>query len=159
MKVSLQWQGEMAFLAETASGHRVAVDAAPEVGGADRGPRPMELVLVALGGCTGLDVVSVLRKMRQPLAELILEIEGRRAPEHPKVYTEIAVRYRLKGEGLDPEKVARAVRLSAERYCSVGNMLNRVARLRYEYEVNGQRFALEAPPPAGQAQEAARDGS
>ncbi len=142
MQVTLTWQGDMAFAAETPSGHRLVLDAAPEVGGANAGPRPMELVLVALAGCTAMDVVSILHKMREPLAELAVEVEGTRAAEHPKVYTEITVRYRARGEGLDPEKVGRAVRLSAERYCSVGNMLNRSARLRYVYEVNGAVFEL-----------------
>ncbi len=143
LRVSLMWQGDMAFAAETPSGHRLVLDAAPEVGGANAGPRPMELVLVALAGCTAMDVVSILRKMREPLAELSVEVEGSRAAEHPKVYTDIAVRYRARGEGLDPEKVGRAVRLSVERYCSVGNMLKRTARLRHVYEVNGAVFELD----------------
>jgi len=133
--VQVSWQGGMGFLGRTESGHEVLLDGAQE-----RGPRPMEMLLVALGGCTGMDVVSILQKMREPLEGLELEISGHRAEEHPRVYTDIEIRYRAKGEGLDPEKVRRAVELSARRYCSVGNMLGRVARLSYLVEVNGMSW-------------------
>jgi putative redox protein len=136
-KAQVSWLGGMCFLGRTESGHVVLLDGAPEVGGRERGPRPMEVLLVALGGCTGMDVVSILQKMREPLEGLELEISGHRAGEHPRVYTDIEIRYRARGEGLDPEKVRRAVELSAQRYCSVGNMLGRAARLSYFVEVNG----------------------
>lgn len=109
----------------------------------------MEALLVALGGCTGMDVVSILQKMREPLEGLEVEIAGHRAEEHPRVYTDIEIRYSVRGEGLDPEKVRRAVELSAQRYCSVGNMLGKAARLSYRVEVNGA--LAEIVPSPGEA--------
>ncbi len=134
VQVRTSWQGGLAFLGRTERGQEVLLDGAPEAGG----PRPMEVLLLALGGCTGMDVVSILEKMREPLEGLELEIVGRRAEEHPRVYTDIEVRYRARGEGLDPEKVKRAVELSAQRYCSVGHMLGKAARISYLVEVEGR---------------------
>lgn len=131
----------MDFQGETPSGHMVLLDAAPESGGSNQGSRPMELLLLALGGCTGMDVVSILRKMKQEFVEFSITAEGERAPEHPKVYTEITLVYSLKGPALDPAKVARAISLSEEKYCSVSAMLSG-AKINLAYEVNGERFTL-----------------
>lgn len=131
----------MSFEGETPSGHRVALDAAAEAGGQNQGSRPMELVLVALSGCTGMDVVSILRKMKQEFTEFSITAEGERTPEHPKVYTEITLVYSLKGPALDPAKVARAISLSEEKYCSVSAMLTET-KINLTYEVNGERFSL-----------------
>lgn len=149
LTATVTWEGKMAFRGEAASGHAVLMDAAPAAGGEDRGPRPMELALLALGGCTSMDVVSILNKMRQPVAGMEVALEGERAGEHPKVFTAVRIVFRLRGEGLDPAKVERAVRLSAERYCSVGNMLNKTASMEYAYEVNGARFRLGDNPGEG----------
>ncbi|MER3469242.1 MAG: osmotically inducible protein OsmC [Thermoflexus sp.] len=102
------------------------MDAAPDVGGTDQGPRPMELVLVALAGCTAMDVLSILRKKRQPLEGFAMEVRGERAAEHPRVYTEIDVLYVVKGS-VDPQAVVRAIELSATKYCSVSAMLRKTA--------------------------------
>lgn len=120
--------------ARTPSGHTVIMDAAPEVGGTNEGPRPMELVLVALAGCTAMDVLSILRKKRQPLEGFAMEVRGERAPDHPKVYTEIDLLYILKGN-VDPQAVVRAIELSATKYCSVSAMLRSTARIRYRYRI------------------------
>lgn len=136
--ITVDWTGEMAFTGRSAEGHAVKMDAASAAGGAGAAPRPTELLLIALGGCTGMDVVSILRKMQQPLADLTMEISGERAAEHPKVFTSIRVVYRLKGEGLDPDKVRRAIDLSLSKYCTVGNILNKSAALSYSVEINGQ---------------------
>ncbi|MFN3928112.1 MAG: OsmC family protein, partial [Thermoflexus sp.] len=103
----LDTQG-MKMEAVTPSGHTVVMDAAPDVGGTNQGPRPMELVLVALAGCTAMDVLSILRKKRQPLEGFAMEIRGERAPEHPKVYTDIDLLYIVKGN-VDPQAVVRAI--------------------------------------------------
>ncbi len=124
----------MKMQAVTPSGHAVILDAGPEVGGTDQGPRPMELVLVALAGCTAMDVLSILRKKRQPLEGFAMEVRGERAPEHPRVYTDIDLLYIVKGN-VDPQAVARAIELSATKYCSVSAMLSKTARIRYRYRI------------------------
>lgn len=111
------------------------MDAAPEVGGTDTGPRPMEMLLVGLGGCTGMDVINMLRKMRQDVTDYEVEISGDRATEHPKIFTEIRVRHVVRGRGLNPESVKRAVELSATRYCSAAAMLGRAAHIEETYDV------------------------
>lgn len=151
MRASVRWEGKMAFRGAAGSGHEVLVDAAPAVGGEDRGPRPMELVLLALGGCTAMDVISILNRMRQPVAGMEVALEADRANEHPKVFTAIRVVFRLDGEGLELAKAERAIRLSAERYCSVGNMLKQAAPIEIAYEVNGARFRLGDNPGTGDA--------
>jgi len=134
-RVTVDLLGNMAFRAVTETGHEVVMDAAPEVGGTDTGPRPMELLLVGLGGCTGMDVISMLRKMRQDVTDYEIEISGERATEHPKVYTSIRVEHIVRGRGLNPESIRRAVELSATRYCSAAAMLGRVAHIDESYRV------------------------
>lgn len=124
----------MKMEALTPSGHSVIMDAAPDVGGTNQGPRPMELLLVSLAGCTAMDVISILRKKRQPLEGFAMEVRGERAPEHPKVYTDIDVLYIVKGN-VDPQAVVRAIELSVTKYCSVSAMLRRTARIRYRYRI------------------------
>ena len=140
--VTVDLLGNMAFRAITETGHEVVMDAAPEVGGSDTGPRPMELLLVGLGGCTGMDVISMLRKMRQDVTDYQIQISGERATEHPKVFTSIHVAHVVRGRGLNPESVRRAVELSATRYCSAAAMLGRAAHIEERYRViddaNGQ---------------------
>ncbi|GBD30017.1 hypothetical protein HRbin32_01113 [bacterium HR32] len=137
--VQLRWQGGMRFGSEDG---RWSLDVPPEQGGSGAGPAPMETVLAALAGCTGMDVVAILQKMREPLEELQVEVEGERAQEHPRVYTRVHVRYRFAGARLRPEAVARAVRLSQERYCSVSAMLRASVSVTYEVELNGTPLAL-----------------
>lgn len=135
MKARLDWDGGMAFNGMTESGHRLALDAGTESGGADSGPRPTELLLHAAAVCTGMDIVMVLTKMRLNVDEFFVDIEGRRATEHPKRFTDIAITYHLKGE-LPEEKVVRAIKLSRETYCSVTHSLN--ATLSYHYALNDE---------------------
>ena len=111
VEVDVSWTGGMAFEGRGPSGHTVLLDAAAESGGENRGSRPMELLLVALGGCTGMDVVSILKKMKQEITGFRISVQGERAPEHPKVYTDITLTYSLTGPALDPGKVARAISL------------------------------------------------
>ncbi|MDI6870423.1 MAG: OsmC family protein [Bacillota bacterium] len=138
--IAVEWTGGMAFVGRNGEGHRISMDAAPAVGGGGAAPRPTELVLIALGGCTGMDVVSILRKMQQPLESLAMTIEADRAGEHPKVFTAVRLLYRLTGQGLDPAKVRRAIDLSLSKYCTVGNMLNKTAAISYQVEINGERL-------------------
>lgn len=120
----------MGFLAVGDSGHRVQMDAGVPEGGSDSGPRPMELLLHALGGCTGMDVVSILKKMQIDLKDFTIEITGERAPEHPKKYTHIHLTFKTFGSNIDRNKVIRAVELSQSKYCSVAASLN--AEITYE---------------------------
>ncbi|NMP22108.1 OsmC family protein [Sulfobacillus sp. DSM 109850] len=115
------------------------MDSAAEVGGQGQGIRPMEMVLLGLGGCTGIDVVSILQKMRVPFDRFEIAVDGERADEHPKIYRHIRVRYQFWGEGLDSDKVWRAVSLSQDKYCSVSAMLKQAATMEASVEINGQR--------------------
>ncbi len=139
MEIKFQWKGGMKFVAEPPSGHRVIMDSSPESGGRDEGPRPMELVLVALGGCTAMDVVAILNKMKQPVEDFRIKVEAERAKEHPRVYTRIHITYRFWGRALEREKIEKAVRLSQEKYCSVSEMLRKTADLTYSIEIEQTR--------------------
>jgi putative redox protein len=123
-KVTVTLRGGMAFDGLDANDHKVELDAPPKVGGEDAGFSPMALVLVALGGCTGMDVISILRKMRQDVSGYRVEVSGTQREEHPRIYTQIHVEHVLQGQSLDPRQVARAVELSATRYCPVSSMLS-----------------------------------
>ncbi len=115
------------------------MDASPAIGGSGKGPRPMELLLMGMGGCTGIDVVSMLKKQRQELQDFDMEIEATRADKPPRVFTNIHIRYLLTGD-LDPEKVRRAIELSKEKYCSASIMLGKTATITYSYVVNGKEY-------------------
>ncbi|MBN1197539.1 MAG: OsmC family protein [Candidatus Aminicenantes bacterium] len=118
MKLTTRWLDGMAFESEL-GGHKIVVDAHREVGGSDRGPSPKPLLLVALAGCTGMDVISILRKMRQNVESFEVRTLAEEAREHPKKYTAVRVTYVLNGPNLDSDKVSKAVSLSEERYCGV----------------------------------------
>jgi putative redox protein len=120
--------GGFAFRATVGSGHAITLDATPPIG-EDAGPRPMELLPAALAGCTGMDVIGILRKMRQDVTGYAVEVRAERAEQHPQVLTAIAVEHVLRGRNLDAEAVRKAVELSATRYCSVGAMLRAVVDL------------------------------
>jgi putative redox protein len=144
-QASVSFLGGMAFEGLVPSGHRLILDADRSIGGEDRGPRPMELVLVALAGCTGMDVVSILSKRRAPLSSYSVEVQAERSPTHPKVYTALVVHHRAAGPGLAPSDVDIAVRLSATKYCSVSAMLRCTAEIIHKYtvldEATGQEFS------------------
>lgn len=136
MTTVVKWQGSgMAFDATASTGHTVRMDAAPEVGGENTGPRPMEMVLMGLGGCTGIDVVMMLQKMGQDIKDVQIEIESERAEDIPKVYTKIHVHFKVIGNDLNEKKVKRAVGLSAEKYCSVSKMLEATVEMSHGFEI------------------------
>lgn len=119
----------MRFAAETASGHSVVMDSTDLADGDNAGASPMELVLVGLAGCTGMDVISILRKMRQDVTSYAVAVRGTQADEHPRVYTDVMVEHSFTGRNLNPDLVRRAVELSETRYCPVGAMLSKTARI------------------------------
>lgn len=135
MKCRVKWLDHMTFVGESGSGHAVVMDGAPEHGGRDLGVRPMEMLLIGLGGCTGFDVVSILKKSRQPIVDCVVEIDADRAEDIPRVFTRIHVHFIVSGKGLDPDKIEKAVNLSAEKYCSISKMLNKVATITHDFEI------------------------
>lgn len=135
MKATAQWVDGVSFVVETGSGHALVVDGAPEHGGRNIGPRPMELVLAGTAACTAFDVVSILRKARQPVVDCVVEAQAERAPADPKVFTRVHLIYRIRGDGLDRKHVERAVKLSKDKYCSASIMIARTAELTYEIEL------------------------
>ena len=141
MKASVKWIDEVSFVAETESGHALLVDGAPDAGGRNLGPRPMELVLAGTAACTAFDVVWILRKARQPVASCVVEADAERAPVEPKVFTRIHLKYRISGDGLNPEQVERAVRLSKEKYCSATLMLAKTADISFEIAIDSKPAA------------------
>src|SRR4051812_10956095 len=141
MKSRAKWIEKVAFVAETGSGHAVVIDGAPEAGGRNIGARPMELVLAGAASCTAFDVVWILKKARQPIADCVVEAEAERAPTEPKVFTRIHLVFRVAGRGLDPKQVERAVALSKEKYCSATIMLAKTAEITHEISiVEGDRI-------------------
>jgi len=135
MKARIKLAEGMTFVAESGSGHSVVVDAAPDVGGKDLGPRPMELVLMGTGACTAIDVMHILRKARQPVTDCVVELEAERAADDPKVFTAIKLRYVVTGKGLATAQVERAIKLSKEKYCSATIMLAKTADITFDFEV------------------------
>jgi len=130
-KVETNWKGNMQFEA-TVSGHKVVMDATPDSGGEDKGARPKQLMLAALAGCTGMDVVSILKKMRVEVEEFDIDIEAGLTEEHPKYYNKMHIIYKFKGKDLDLEKLKKAVDLSQERYCGVSAAYKKAMELSYE---------------------------
>jgi len=135
MKTTVTWTGGVSFSATTGSGHAVVMDGAPESGGQNRGPRPMELVLVGSGGCTSFDVVHILRKSRLEVTACVAEVEAERAATDPKVFTRIHIHFIVTGRNLDPKKVAHAIELSATKYCSASIMLAKTAKITHDFEI------------------------
>ena len=132
MKARVKWVEKRTFLGESGSGHSVVMDGAPDSGGRDLGIRPMETLLLGMGGCTAFDVVHILEKARETVIDCELEIEADRAEEDPKVFTQIKIRYIVSGKNLSRDKVQRAVDLSAEKYCSASIMLGKAANISHE---------------------------
>lgn len=132
MKMTATWTGGMRFVYESASGHGLLTDAPEKAGGGDTAATPMELLILGLIGCTGVDVTSILTKMKQPLEALTVTAETERAEEHPKVYTKIHLTYHVKG-AVNVKKLERAINLSETRYCSASAMLSKTAEITSEY--------------------------
>ncbi len=135
MKVDVKWVEQVLFLAETGSGHTVVMDGAPEGGGRNLGPRPMELLLTGLGGCTAYDVVTMLRKGRQEIHDVRVRVEAERSETAPKVFTRIRLHYIVSGRDVRESQVRRAVELSAGKYCSASVMLGATAQIEHSYEI------------------------
>ncbi len=128
----IAWVENALFVGESGSGHTVTMDGSPDVGGRNLGVRPMEMVLIGMGGCTAIDVVSMLRKQRQDVRDVVVELAAHRADDHPKVFTRVKVIYRVRGKGLNRALVERAVSLSDEKYCSATAMVRRSADVTHE---------------------------
>jgi len=123
------------FVGESGSGHGVVMDGPPEGGGRDLGIRPMEMLLLGTGGCTAYDVVSILKKSRQPIIDCVVELSAERADSVPAVFTSIHIHFVLTGRGLSDTAVSRAVALTAEKYCSASIMLGKMATISHDYEI------------------------
>ncbi len=137
--VNIKWIDKMSFESEV-DGHNIIIDAKEDFGGDDRGPRPKPLILTALGGCTAMDVISFLRKMKTEVESFNVEVNGKLSDEHPKRYVEIVVTYKLSGENIKLENVKKAISLSEEKYCGVSFMLRKALKIYSRIIVNGQEI-------------------
>jgi putative redox protein len=135
MKTRVKWLDNMSFVGESVSGHSVVMDGPPEHGGRNLGIRPMEMLLLGLGGCSSFDVVSMLKKSKQDLIKCEVDITAERAESEPKVYTKIHLHFVVSGQDLSEKKVQRAINLSAEKYCSASIMLGKTAEITHDYEI------------------------
>jgi putative redox protein len=135
MKAKITWINGRAFLGESGSGHSVVMDGAPESGGRNIGVRPMEMMLLGLGGCTAFDVVMILEKSREKVTGCEVELDSDRASEDPKIFTAVRMKYTLTGKDLKPAAVERAIKLSAEKYCSASKMFEKTAIITHEWTV------------------------
>ncbi len=138
-KTEVKWLGDMAFDVEL-NNHHFTIDADEKVGGQDQGPRPKGLLLSGLAGCTGMDVVSILKKMKVKDYKFTIEVEGKLKKEFPKPYEKIVTQFNFKGKNLPKEKIKKAVKLSEERYCGVSDMLKKAAEMKIEININGERI-------------------
>ena len=135
MQARVKWLDHMSFVGESGSGHSVVMDGAPEVGGRNLGIRPMEMLLLGLGGCASFDVVLILQKSKQAVTDCEVLIDAARAEKDPKVFTKIHLHFIVKGHNLAPDKVERAINLSAEKYCSASIMLGKTAEISHDFEI------------------------
>ena len=133
-QIECTWLDQMAFDVDL-DGHHLTLDASPDLGGENRGPRPKPLLLASLAGCTGIDVVSILNKMRIPLAGLRIRVSAHQTEDHPKIYDKIKVVYTFKGRELPMDKLEKAVQLSEEKYCGVSAMLKKAGLIEYEIKI------------------------
>jgi putative redox protein len=135
MKARVKWVDEVSFVGETESGHSVVMDGPPAGGGRNLGPRPMEMLLIGTGGCTAYDVVTILKKGRQQITDCVVDIQSERAETDPKVFTKIHMHFVVTGKELKKEQVERAIKLSAEKYCSASIMLGKTAAVTHDFEI------------------------
>ena len=135
MKLRIKWIEGVAFMGESETGHAVVMDGAPENGGRNIGMRPMEMLLIGMGGCTSFDVVTILKKSRQAMVDCVAEISAERADEIPKVFTKIHVHFVVTGHDLNEKQVERAVSLSAEKYCSASIMLSKSVEITHDFQI------------------------
>jgi len=142
MKVRIKWIDHMSFEAETGSGHTLVMDGPPEHGGRNLAARPMEMILVGMGGCSAFDVVQILKKARQPIEDCQIALEAERADAIPAVFTKIHMHFIIAGSGLNEKQVKRAVELSVDKYCSVAVMLRHSVDISYDYEMLENKTAI-----------------
>ena len=135
MKARIKYVENACFVGESGSGHAVVIDGPESIGGRNLGVRPMELMLMSVGACSAVDVIHILRKARQPVADCFVEVSGERAETEPKVFTAIHLNFVVVGEGLSEKHVQRAVQLSAEKYCSASIMLGKTAEISTSFEI------------------------
>jgi len=135
MKARVKWVEQISFLGETESNHAVLMDGSQAAGGRNLGPRPMEMLLLGAGGCTSFDVISILKKSRQAISDCYVELDAERAESDPKVFTRIHMHFVVKGKDIKPEAVKKAIKLSAEKYCSASIMLGQTAVITHDFEV------------------------
>lgn len=135
MECTVRWHSGMSFVAETGSGHLLTMDGAPEAGGRNLAPRPMEFVLAGAGGCTAFDVVLILQRGRQDVRDCEVKVAAQRAESDPKVFTRLDFHFVVTGKALKPEAVERAIKLSAEKYCSASIMLGKTAEIHHTWEI------------------------
>ena len=135
MNISVNWVDGMLMVGKSHSGHSITMDGPPEIGGDNLGVRPMEMLLLGVAGCTMIDVVTTLKKMRQELTHCETKVNAERAADHPKVFTDIHIQFIVKGQDLDPKKVEKAITLSAEKYCSASIMLGKTASITHDFEI------------------------
>lgn len=135
MKVDVNWSGGMAFEGHSDSDHKVMMDAGEAVGGMNRGARPMEMLLLGLGGCTSIDVMLMLNKSKQDVTDCRVEIEAERADDTPAVFTKIHVHFVVSGRNIKANRVERAIKLSADKYCSASVMLGKTAEITHDFEI------------------------
>ncbi|SHG27920.1 OsmC family protein [Ornithinibacillus halophilus] len=140
MELTVKWNEKMAFSGMTPSGHELKMDAAESVGGENTGARPTELLMNAVAGCTGIDIISILNKMRLEPTSFQMDVKGERAEDHPKKFTGVHIHYALEGE-LQEDKVVRAIQLSKDKYCSVSHSLS--ATITASYSINGKKGEQE----------------
>jgi putative redox protein len=136
MNLSVNWVDGMLMVGKSHSGHSITMDGPTEIGGENLGVRPMEMLLLGVAGCTMIDVVTTLKKMRQDLSHCETKLSAQRANDHPKVFTNIHIHFIVKGKNLDSKKVDKAITLSAEKYCSASIMLGKTAKITHDFEVN-----------------------
>jgi putative redox protein len=135
VQARIKWVENAAFVGETGSGHSIVIDGPPDIGGRNLGPRPMELMLLCVGSCSAVDVIHILKKARQPVTDCVVEVSGTRADTDPKVFTAIHLHFIVSGRGLGANHVERAVKLSAEKYCSASLMLEKAAKITHDFEI------------------------
>jgi len=135
MKARIKWVENACLIAEAGSGHGVVIDGVPEIGGRNLGVRPMEMLLMGLGGCTAMDVLNILKKQRQNVTDCVIDVDGSRREEHPKIFTEIHIHYIITGRDLNEKLVKKAVDLSADVYCSASAILGKTAKITHDYEI------------------------
>lgn len=135
MEARIKWVQDATFIGESGSGHAIVMDGPTDSGGRNLGVRPMEMLLIGMGGCTAFDVVDILKKSRQDVSDCVVELQAERAAEVPRIFTKIHVHFIVTGKGLKEAHVKRAVELSAEKYCSASIMLGKMAEITHDYEI------------------------